>query len=110
MGFLYGAMDLTIDEKWEYQLHQHLHVVAYFLSPHFQYDDNFSNHPEIKLGLYTCMDKFIVDQVERNKANIHIDAFRKKEGHFGFQQAKATCKTSIPGKLELNYEVVLIKV
>ena len=58
----------------------------FLFNTHFQYDDNFSYHQEIKLGLYTCMERFIVNQVERNKGNIQIDAFQKKEGLFGFQE------------------------
>ncbi|GFP92789.1 hypothetical protein PHJA_001423200 [Phtheirospermum japonicum] len=62
MGSLYGAMDKAkeeiaknlggeegsykelwniIDEKWEFQMHHHLHAAVYFLNPHFQYDDGF---------------------------------------------------------------------
>ncbi|KAK2650143.1 hypothetical protein Ddye_017632 [Dipteronia dyeriana] len=31
-------------DKWEFQLHPHLHAPAYYLNPRFQYSDNFSTH------------------------------------------------------------------
>ncbi|GFP98364.1 hypothetical protein PHJA_001980300 [Phtheirospermum japonicum] len=75
MGFLYGAMDKAkeeieknlggeegsykelwniIDEKWEFQMHHHLHATTYFLNPHFQYDDGFSSHVEACLEKLCC--------------------------------------------------------
>lgn len=123
MGFLYGAMDKAkeeiaknldndegaykelwsiIDEKWDFQMHRHLHAAAYFLNPHFQYEDNFSTHFEIKSGLYICMDKLITDPVEREKADLQLDVFRRREGMFGYSQAKLTCKKRSPGKY-INY-------
>lgn len=119
MGFIYGAMDKAkeaiaenlggdegsykeiwsiIDTKWEFQLHRHLHAAAYFLNPHFQYEENFSNHPEIKLGLLTCMEKLIPNEQDRLKADIQIDDFRNRKGFFSFASAKTSCKLRSPGK------------
>ncbi|XP_062089765.1 uncharacterized protein LOC133796311 [Humulus lupulus] len=101
MGYLYNAMDSAkekiaqnlggeekdykeiweiIDEKWELQLHRHLHVAAYFLNPRCHYAPGFSNHPEIKLGLFHCMDKLIPNPEDREKADLQCSTFHNKEG------------------------------
>lgn len=111
MGYLYNAMDLAkekiaknlggeekdykeiweiIDEKWDVQLHRHLHAAAYYLNPRCHYDPGFSNHPEIKLGLFHCKDKLILDPEDRVKADLQCSVFHNKEGFFGFNQAKLT--------------------
>ncbi|XP_039117836.1 uncharacterized protein LOC120253586 [Dioscorea cayenensis subsp. rotundata] len=117
MGFIYGAMDKAkeeiatnlggqvadykeiwdiIDEKWDYQLHQPLHATAYFLNPQFQYEPSFSMHPEVRTGLYICMDKLIPNREERDLADIQLDQFKKKRGLFGRPQAQSTYKLRSP--------------
>ncbi|KAM7511692.1 hypothetical protein LguiB_010567 [Lonicera macranthoides] len=122
MGFLYGAMDKAkeeiaknlggeegaykelwsiIDDKWEFQMHRHLHAAAYFLNPHFQFDEGSSshiNHIEVKVGLYACLEKLIPNVSDREKADLQVDFFRKREGLFGCQLAKSSCKKRSPGK------------
>ncbi|XP_062081192.1 uncharacterized protein LOC133785996 [Humulus lupulus] len=94
MGFLYNAMDSAkekiahtlggqekdykeiwdiIDVKWESQLHRHLHVAAYFLNPHCHYAPGISSHPEIKLGLFRCMDKLIPNPKDKEKADLLLE-------------------------------------
>jgi len=118
MGFLYGAMDKAkeeiaenlggvvgaykeiwsiIDDKWEFQMHRHLHAAAYFLNPHYQYDQDFSNHREIKLGLLTCLAKLFPDPRDQEKIDLQMDSFRLRKGLFGFASAKSTCKKRSPG-------------
>ena len=91
MGFIYGAMDKAkeeiakalggeeaaykeiwdiIDEKWDYHLHRPLHAAAYYLNPQFHYESGFSVHLEVKIGLFTCMDKLIIDQLDKEN---HIE-------------------------------------
>ncbi|KAM6565679.1 hypothetical protein CsatA_024807 [Cannabis sativa] len=117
MGFLYNAMDKAkekiannlggeekdykeiweiIDEKWEFQLHRHLHAAAYYLNPRCHYAEDFSNHPEVKLGLFHCMDRLIPDPKEREKADLQCSIFHNKEGFFGFTQAKQTFEKRSP--------------
>ncbi|KAK0592053.1 hypothetical protein LWI29_012517 [Acer saccharum] len=111
MGFIYGAMDKAkediakklgneeraykeiwqiIDQKWEFQLHRYLHAAAYYLNPRFQYSDDFSTHPEIKIGLMVCMEKLISKEKEKErfKANLQLDLFKHKEGLFSYGIAK----------------------
>ncbi|KAM7522729.1 hypothetical protein LguiA_012631 [Lonicera macranthoides] len=117
MGFLYGTMDKAkeqiaenlggeegpykeiwsiIDDKWAFQMHRHLHAAAYFLNPHYQYDQDFSTHPEIKLSLLTCLAKHFPDPQDQEKIDLQIDAFRLRKGLFGFPTAKSTCKKRSP--------------
>ncbi|XP_024025717.1 uncharacterized protein LOC112092838 [Morus notabilis] len=104
MGFIYEAMDKAkeqiaknlegeekyykeiweiIDEKWDFQLYQHLHAAAYYLNPRIQYSDNPSNYPKIKL----------------EKADLQLDEFRQKKGFFGFRQAQASYMKRDPSKM-----------
>ncbi|XP_028550851.1 uncharacterized protein LOC110112362 [Dendrobium catenatum] len=106
MGFIYNAMDEAkemiasnlggsegsfreiwniIDDRWELQLHRHLHAAGYYLNPQYQYAENKSTNPEIKLGLYHCMDRLISDATERSNADLQLVPFRNKEGFFGLQ-------------------------
>ncbi|KAK2646644.1 hypothetical protein Ddye_021839 [Dipteronia dyeriana] len=105
MGFIYGSMDKAkeeiaenlgneegaykeiwkiIDDKWEFQLHRHLHAAAYYLNPRFQYSDNFSTHREIKIGLMVCMEKLIPNEEDRLQANIQLQLFQNKKGLFAY--------------------------
>ncbi|XP_026383598.1 uncharacterized protein LOC113279103 [Papaver somniferum] len=107
MRFIYGAMDKAkeeiarnfgneepkykdiweiIDENWDFQMHKDLHDAGYFLNPQFQYEENVSNHPEIKSSIDNCMEKLLPreDVVE---AHMDLDKYLNKEGHFGRLEA-----------------------
>ncbi|KAL0910117.1 hypothetical protein M5K25_021057 [Dendrobium thyrsiflorum] len=117
MGFIYNAMDEAkemiasnlggeeesfreiwniIDDRWELQLHRHLHATGYYLNPQYQYAENKSTNLEIKLGLYHCMDRLISDATERSNADMQLVPFRNKEDFFGLQQAKDTIAKRSP--------------
>ncbi|GFQ02113.1 hypothetical protein PHJA_002355200 [Phtheirospermum japonicum] len=118
MGFLYGAMDKAkeeiaknlggeegsyklwniIDEKWEFQMHRHLHAAAYSLNPRFQYDNGFSSHVEVKSGLYACLEKLIPNESDREKADLQLDFFHKRDGLFGCSLVRSSCKKRSPRK------------
>ncbi|XP_031111994.1 uncharacterized protein LOC116015966 [Ipomoea triloba] len=91
MDFLYNAMDEVkqkiaknlggeekdykeiweiIDDKWDFQMHRHLHAAAYYLNPCCHYSPDFSTHPEIKLGLFHCLDKLIPNRDDMEKADL----------------------------------------
>ncbi|KAL0927823.1 hypothetical protein M5K25_002035 [Dendrobium thyrsiflorum] len=111
MGFIYNAMDEAkeliahnlggeeasyreiwdiIDARWEVQLHRHLHAAAYYLNPQFQYSEKKSSNPEVKLGLYHCMERLIPDLTVREIADLQLILFRNREGFFGLHAAKST--------------------
>ncbi|KAI0528848.1 hypothetical protein KFK09_001391 [Dendrobium nobile] len=116
MGFIYEAMNRAkediakdlggqesaykeiwdiIDEKWDRQLHQHLHAAAYYLNPQFHYDKDFHVDKEVKIGLYACMDRLISEE-DYLKVNDQLEEFHLKKGMFGFRAAQACYKTRSP--------------
>ncbi|KAL0923847.1 hypothetical protein M5K25_004626 [Dendrobium thyrsiflorum] len=117
MGFIYNAMDEAkeliahnlggeeasyreiwdiIDARWEVQLHRHLHAAAYYLNPQFQYSERKSSNPEVKLGLYHCMERLIPDLAVRKIADLQLVLFRNREGFFGLHAAKSTITKRSP--------------
>ncbi|KAL0906334.1 hypothetical protein M5K25_024821 [Dendrobium thyrsiflorum] len=117
MGFIYNAMDEAkeliahnlggeeasyreiwdiIDARWEVQLHRHLHAAAYYLNPQFQYSERKSSNPEVKLGLYHCMERLIPDLTVREIADLQLVLFRNREGFFGLHAAKSTIAKRSP--------------
>ncbi|KAL0907602.1 hypothetical protein M5K25_022021 [Dendrobium thyrsiflorum] len=125
MGFIYNAIDEAkemiacnlrgeeksfkeiwniIDDRWKLQLHRHLHAAGYYLNPQYQYAKNKSINPEIKLGLYHCMDRLIDDAAERSSADMQLVPFRNKEGFFGLQQAKDTIAKRSPVEWWIQFD------
>ncbi|XP_062112826.1 uncharacterized protein LOC133823982 [Humulus lupulus] len=117
MGFIYGAMDEAkekiaknldgdvslykeiweiIDQKWEFQLHRDLHATAYYLNPRFRWSPNVSEHPDIKTGLYKCMDRLIKDQETYVKVDAQLDEYKYKRGLFGFRSSLTSYLTRPP--------------
>lgn len=126
MGFIYGAMDEAkekiaknldgdvssykeiweiIDQKWEFQLHRDLHATAYYLNPRFRWSPNVSEHPEIKTGLYKCMDRLIKDQETYVKVDAQLDEYKYKRGLFGFRSSLTSYLTRPPGEY-LNFYLI----
>ncbi|XP_048491084.1 uncharacterized protein LOC104901267 [Beta vulgaris subsp. vulgaris] len=101
MGFIYQAMTQAkdrikenfnnvernykpicdiVDERWEAQMHRPLHAAAYFLNPQFQYSPNFNANADIKIGLYTCLQRMVVDPNDRMLIDLQMDAFKNARG------------------------------
>nr|GMC52846.1 HAT, C-terminal dimerization domain containing protein [Ipomoea batatas]GMC52848.1 HAT, C-terminal dimerization domain containing protein [Ipomoea batatas]GMC78242.1 HAT, C-terminal dimerization domain containing protein [Ipomoea batatas] len=78
------------------QMHRHLHEAAYYLNPRCHYSPDFSTHPEIKLGLFHCLDKLIPNRDDMEKADLQCSAFHRREGFFGLAQAKNTVHKRTP--------------
>ncbi|KAH6808014.1 hypothetical protein C2S51_029122 [Perilla frutescens var. frutescens] len=97
MGFIYGAMDEDIiDEKWDNQLHRDLHAAANFLNPRYRWSPNVSEHVEIKIGLYKCMERLIRDQNLFMKVDEQLDSYKYKRGLFGFKASRESFMTRPP--------------
>nr|GLL27043.1 uncharacterized protein LOC109165229 [Ipomoea trifida] len=77
-------------------MHRHLHAAAYYLNPRCHYSPDFSTHPEIKLGLFHCLDKLIPNRDDMEKADLQCSAFHSREGFFGLAQAKNTVYKRTP--------------
>nr|DAD37660.1 TPA_asm: hypothetical protein HUJ06_008301 [Nelumbo nucifera] len=106
MGYIYEAVDRAndaiqkafdgkreniskvfeiIDRRWEYQLHQPLHAIGFYLNPQFYYDDaeRIDSDKEIINGLYKVIQMF---ESDKNKSNTTIDELSRSknaEGIFG---------------------------
>ncbi|KAL6570316.1 hypothetical protein OROMI_014830 [Orobanche minor] len=80
MGFLYGVMNKAKED------------IARKLGGGEGCDDDFSTHPEVKVGLLTRMAKLYPDPRVQEKNDLQMDAFRRRKGLFGFETAKRTCK------------------
>ncbi|XP_059076459.1 uncharacterized protein LOC131043284 [Cryptomeria japonica] len=51
-----------IDRRWNRQLHQHIHVAAYYLNPKFFYSRSFKIDQEVQLGLDTYIQRLVLDE------------------------------------------------
>ncbi|CAI9259863.1 unnamed protein product [Lactuca saligna] len=117
MAFIYGAMDECkekiaknfdnevssyneiwdiIDEKWEHQMHRDLHAAAYYLNPQFKWSPNVSQHPEIKRGLYNCMDRLIKSNDIYMKIEAQLDDYKYKKGMFGCRASLNSYMKRVP--------------
>ncbi|KAH0459542.1 hypothetical protein IEQ34_012356 [Dendrobium chrysotoxum] len=55
-----------------------------------------STNPEVKLGLYHCIERLIPDLNVREIADLQLVLFRNREGFFGLQAAKSTIAKRSP--------------
>src|ERR1044072_6312555 len=87
----------VIDERWEGQLHRPLHAAAYYLNPHFHYDDTFKYHDmEVKQGMFNCVERMTSDPMERHKIHNQFPQFHNAQSLFGLENAKSSRKTMSP--------------
>lgn len=86
-----------IDERWESQLSRPLHAAAYYLNPAIHYSSDFNMSPEIKLGLYACLDKMIPNKSDLVKVHMQLDRFKSAKGLFGDPIAVLTRSKKTPG-------------
>lgn len=56
-----------IDCRWTNQLHQPIHVLAYYLNPKCYFSDTFNANEEVMEGVITCMDKMVLDRELKDK-------------------------------------------
>ena len=89
-------MDI-VDERWVDQMHRPLQAAAYFLNPQFQYSPNFQANAEIKIGLYSCLQRMVPDPDERMMIDLQMDAFKNARGLFWLSTAIMTRTKKIPG-------------
>ncbi|XP_074274145.1 uncharacterized protein LOC141597770 [Silene latifolia] len=117
MGFIYEAMTRAkdqikenfnhveknykpvwdiIDERWEAQMQRPLHAAAYYLNPQFQYSPDFKSSADVKMGLYTCLERMVSDPEERTRIDLQMDAFKNARGLFGLPTAINTRTKKTP--------------
>jgi len=66
-----------IDERWDKQLHRHLHVAGYFLNPQMHYRLRFKEYLKMKRGLMDCITRMVEDEDEQTLIDVQIDDFKK---------------------------------
>jgi len=88
--FLYSYIPIwnIFDARWELQLHRPLHAAAYYLNPHYHYNLNFKVNANIKIGLYQCLEKMVLNANERFKIDLQLESFKYAKGLFGIEAAK----------------------
>ncbi|XP_058784907.1 uncharacterized protein LOC131659787 [Vicia villosa] len=118
MGYIYEAMDRAkesiaksfngieskysdifkiIDSRWECQLHRPLHAAGHFLNPqHFYNDPNIGKDTEVTDGLFACIQRLSIDEIENDKILSQIALYRKASGTFGMPSAVRMKETMSP--------------
>ncbi|KAI8535251.1 hypothetical protein RHMOL_Rhmol10G0159300 [Rhododendron molle] len=76
----YAAIWKIVDERWALQLHRPLHAAAYFLNPRFHYDASFEADEEVRLGLYTVIERMYPSIQARLKLDAQMDKFHNAVG------------------------------
>ncbi|XP_030959348.1 uncharacterized protein LOC115981337 [Quercus lobata] len=85
-----------IDDRWEMQLHRPLHVAGYYLNPSIHYDPSFDPGSDIKLGLYTCLQRMVPEVSDRKKIDMQLEKFKQAKGLFGIEAAILARDTKQP--------------
>ncbi|XP_057864954.1 uncharacterized protein LOC131072720 [Cryptomeria japonica] len=101
IGYLYEAMDKAkeaiqhlygsertkyepiwriIDQRWNRQLHQHIHAAAYYFNPKFFYSRNFKIDEEVQLGLDTCIQRLVLDENIQDIIVDELQRYKKEDG------------------------------
>ncbi|KAK9992360.1 hypothetical protein SO802_027345 [Lithocarpus litseifolius] len=80
----YSNIFKIIDDRWECQLHQHLHAADHFLNPeYFYFDSKIEKNEEITVGLYACIEKLVPRTEIQDKIMLELSMYKKVEGLFG---------------------------
>lgn len=78
------------------QLHRPLHAAGYYLNPSIHYDPSFDPGSDIKLGLYTCLQRMVPEVSDRKKIDVQLEKFKQAKGLFGIEAAILARDTKQP--------------
>ncbi|XP_050133114.1 uncharacterized protein LOC126609165 [Malus sylvestris] len=90
----YRPIIQIIDEKAHDQLDGPLHLVAYFLNPCYFFKDQSIQHDSLVMdAMFTCVEKFFLDnfEVQNRVINIEMLKYKRKEGGFGRHLVEIRC-------------------
>ena len=79
------------------QLHKPWYAAGYYLNPSIHYDPYFDPSSDIKLGLYTCLQRMVPEVSDRKKIDVQLEQFKQAKGLFAIEVvilAKITKKPS----------------
>jgi hypothetical protein len=104
--FLYSYLPIwnIVDARWELQLHRLLHSATYYLNPHYHYP-NFKVNANIKIGLYQCLERMVLNAIERCKIDLQLESFKDAKRLFGIEAAKIAKDKK--KKLQLNGGILM---
>ena len=124
MGYLYEAMDRAkegisayyadkgdeglekqqviwrvIDQRWNNTLHRPIHAASVYLNLAFTYACGFRFDAEVMDGFFTCVERMVSSEQEREEISKEMEVYRMGGGTFGFNMAIKNRSTKMPGKL-----------
>ena len=67
------------------QLHRPLHAAGYYLNHSIHYDPSFEPGSDIKLGLYSCLQRMVPEVSDRKKIDVQLEKFKQAKGLFGIE-------------------------
>ncbi|XP_044975425.1 uncharacterized protein LOC123443193 [Hordeum vulgare subsp. vulgare] len=86
-----------VEQKWQVELHSHLHSAAAFLNPSIQYNPEVKFFTSIKEEFYHVLDKVLTAPDQRHGITSELHAFRKAQGMFASNIAKEARNNTSPG-------------
>eukprot|EP00253_Pinus_taeda_P010742 PITA_10742 len=123
MGYLYEAMDRAkeairayyadkgdeglekqqviwrvIDQRWNNTLHRPIHAAGVYLNPAFSYACGFRFDVEVMDGFFTCVERMVLSEQEREEISKEMEVYRMGGGTFGFNMAIKNRTTKMPSK------------
>ena len=64
-----------------------MHATGYYLNPFIHYDPSFDPGSNIKLGLYTCLQRMVSEVSDKKKIDVQLEKFKQVKGLFGIEAA-----------------------
>jgi hypothetical protein len=58
------------------------------LNPRYHYNLNFKVNANIKIGLYQCLERMVLNAIEICKIDLQLESFKDTKGLFGIEAAK----------------------
>eukprot|EP00253_Pinus_taeda_P001827 PITA_01827 len=128
MGYLYEAMDRAkeairayyadkgdkglekqqviwrvIDKRWNNTLHHPIHAAGVYLNPAFSYACVFRFDAEVMDGFFTCVERMVSSEQEREEISKEMEVYRMGGGTFGFNMAIKNRTTKMPNAWWTSY-------
>eukprot|EP00253_Pinus_taeda_P036730 PITA_36730 len=128
MGYLYEAMDRAkeaihayyadkgdeglekqqviwrvIDQRWNNTLHRPIHAAGVYLNPAFSYACGFRFDAEVMDGFFSCVERMVSSEEEREEISKEMEVYRMGGGTFGFNMAIKNRTTKMPDAWWTSY-------
>ena len=77
-----------------------IHVAGIYLNPAFSYSCGFRFDVEVMDGFFTCVERMVEFEQEREDISKEMEIYRMAGGTFGFTMAIKNRTTKMPGMLQ----------